>query len=545
MRILFLMVWALVLLAFRGIAADVLPGAASREELGQRIIKALDDEDYPAIVALLMPPDIASVPVFADPVNYEAQRKEMLEIAKAYRQLLSERNHLPLRETVITKPEIQYKGRVISGTFANEPWELCDGEVTGHFFKNLKLFSRAGAFRGRWYLVHLESGDDVSRMNRLRNRFGGNLPIRSCGKSYPLPAGYVHPDAEAARPGLPIQYFDESAKKFKVAELLSSAPDSQWIVRLPVRGNQGGETLKVLSHLVVASIDDLRKSVEEPDHFRPSAQLLNPESVAILSDDLVRLTLNTPLVPGTPIKIPNWRGGKTSWETRTVIHPIQREVVLYMEPRGLHRSASVDLDECAIEKSVLERLQQPEAVREFEPLFIKALEVLTADSIKNDAKSFAINLPYPDGYAMLKENRLVSRGTRLLAEEYKAWKSGTVMLDSARGPVVVDWDDQEYFNPVVVRRSSLLINEAAAKPASEQFEVILLNSGGSDAAVAKVLTEIIDIDLKTAVEILKKTPIPVQKGLTVAEAEKLKQKLEAAGGKTEVRPSAKVAPVDK
>jgi large subunit ribosomal protein L7/L12 len=79
----------------------------------------------------------------------------------------------------------------------------------------------------------------------------------------------------------------------------------------------------------------------------------------------------------------------------------------------------------------------------------------------------------------------------------------------------------------------------AAAPAAEaekdEFDVVLTAAGDKKIQVIKVVREITSLGLKEAKDLVDGAPKPVKEGLTKAEAEDIKKKLEEVGGSVELR----------
>jgi large subunit ribosomal protein L7/L12 len=75
--------------------------------------------------------------------------------------------------------------------------------------------------------------------------------------------------------------------------------------------------------------------------------------------------------------------------------------------------------------------------------------------------------------------------------------------------------------------------EAAAEKSS--FTVELTNAGGKKIAVIKAVREVTDLGLKDAKDLVDKAPATVKENVPKEEAEQMKQKLEAAGAKVELK----------
>ena len=79
---------------------------------------------------------------------------------------------------------------------------------------------------------------------------------------------------------------------------------------------------------------------------------------------------------------------------------------------------------------------------------------------------------------------------------------------------------------------------AAAAPAAEakdEFTVVLAAAGDKKINVIKAVREITGLGLKEAKDLVEGAPKPVKEGVPKADAEKLKQKLEAEGAKVELK----------
>ena len=77
----------------------------------------------------------------------------------------------------------------------------------------------------------------------------------------------------------------------------------------------------------------------------------------------------------------------------------------------------------------------------------------------------------------------------------------------------------------------------AAAPAAEQdeFTVMLTGSGDKKIQVIKVVRELTGLGLKEAKDLVDGAPKPVKEGVSKAEAEDVKKKIEEAGGSVELK----------
>lgn len=77
---------------------------------------------------------------------------------------------------------------------------------------------------------------------------------------------------------------------------------------------------------------------------------------------------------------------------------------------------------------------------------------------------------------------------------------------------------------------------AGAAPAAEkdEFTVVLKGSGDKKIQVIKVVREITGLGLKEAKDLVDGAPKPVKEGVSKAEAEEMKKKIEEAGGSVDL-----------
>ncbi len=78
---------------------------------------------------------------------------------------------------------------------------------------------------------------------------------------------------------------------------------------------------------------------------------------------------------------------------------------------------------------------------------------------------------------------------------------------------------------------------AAAAPAEEktEFDVILTEAGANKIAVIKEVRGITGLGLKDAKDLVEGAPKPVKQGIAKDEAAKIKEALEKAGAKVEIK----------
>ncbi len=75
--------------------------------------------------------------------------------------------------------------------------------------------------------------------------------------------------------------------------------------------------------------------------------------------------------------------------------------------------------------------------------------------------------------------------------------------------------------------------EAAA--AQEEFDAVLTSAGDKKIQVLKVVRDVTGLGLKEAKDLVDNTPKSVKSKIKKAEAEEIKKKIEAEGGKVEIK----------
>ena len=88
--------------------------------------------------------------------------------------------------------------------------------------------------------------------------------------------------------------------------------------------------------------------------------------------------------------------------------------------------------------------------------------------------------------------------------------------------------------PVAVAAAAPAAGGAAAEEKSE-FDVVLKDAGAGKINVIKAVREITGLGLKEAKALFDGAPAPVKEGVSKADAEEIKGKLEAAGATVELK----------
>jgi large subunit ribosomal protein L7/L12 len=91
--------------------------------------------------------------------------------------------------------------------------------------------------------------------------------------------------------------------------------------------------------------------------------------------------------------------------------------------------------------------------------------------------------------------------------------------------------------PVAVAAAPAGGAAAAAAPAEEktEFTVVLVDGGANKIGAIKEVRAITGLGLKEAKDLVEGAPKPVKEGVSKAEAEEIKKKLEGAGAKVELK----------
>jgi large subunit ribosomal protein L7/L12 len=87
--------------------------------------------------------------------------------------------------------------------------------------------------------------------------------------------------------------------------------------------------------------------------------------------------------------------------------------------------------------------------------------------------------------------------------------------------------------PVAVAAAPAAAGAAAAE--KTEFDVVLTNAGASKINVIKVVREITGLGLKEAKAVVDEAPKAVKEGISKADADAIKAKLEEAGATVEVK----------
>jgi len=116
------------------------------------------------------------------------------------------------------------------------------------------------------------------------------------------------------------------------------------------------------------------------------------------------------------------------------------------------------------------------------------------------------------------------------------------ILEAIKGMTVLELNDlvkaiEEEFGVTAAAPVAVVAGGGAAAEAAEQseFDVILAEAGASKINVIKVVREITGLGLKEAKDLVDGAPKPIKEKVSKEEAEGIKEKLEAAGAKVELK----------
>jgi large subunit ribosomal protein L7/L12 len=86
----------------------------------------------------------------------------------------------------------------------------------------------------------------------------------------------------------------------------------------------------------------------------------------------------------------------------------------------------------------------------------------------------------------------------------------------------------------VVAAGGVALGEAAVEE-KDEFDVILISQGDKKIQVIKEVRAITSLGLKEAKELVEGAPTPIKEGVPKDEAEKIKEKIESAGGQVDIK----------
>ena len=117
------------------------------------------------------------------------------------------------------------------------------------------------------------------------------------------------------------------------------------------------------------------------------------------------------------------------------------------------------------------------------------------------------------------------------------------VLEIVKGMTVLELNElvktfEEEFGVSAAAPVAVAAAPAAAAPVAEEkteFDVVLTNAGGQKIQVIKVVREATGLGLKEAKDLVDGAPKAVKEGISKADADALKAKLEEAGATVEIK----------
>ncbi|MFH1413513.1 MAG: 50S ribosomal protein L7/L12 [Candidatus Omnitrophota bacterium] len=126
-----------------------------------------------------------------------------------------------------------------------------------------------------------------------------------------------------------------------------------------------------------------------------------------------------------------------------------------------------------------------------------------------------------------------------------AQKNLEEMVKSIEGMTVLELSDlvkalEEKFDvkanmPMIAAPVAGAAGAQVAEEEKTSFTVVLVNAGANKISVIKEVRTMTSLGLKEAKDLVDSAPKPIKEGVTKEEAEEIKKKLEAAGGKVELK----------
>lgn len=120
-------------------------------------------------------------------------------------------------------------------------------------------------------------------------------------------------------------------------------------------------------------------------------------------------------------------------------------------------------------------------------------------------------------------------------EQVKDYIKNMTLMDAAA--LVKDLEEELGVSaaaPVVIAAGPAGPAAGAAEEKTE-FNVVLAEAGEKKIQVIKVVRELTSLGLKEAKDLVDGAPKPVKEGVSKAEAETIKKKIEEVGGKVEIK----------
>ena len=124
-----------------------------------------------------------------------------------------------------------------------------------------------------------------------------------------------------------------------------------------------------------------------------------------------------------------------------------------------------------------------------------------------------------------------------LAKEEQAVIDALEKLNVIQLNNVVKFMEKQYGISAAAPMAAAAPAAAAAAPAEEKsaYDIELTDAGAQKIAIIKIVREITQLGLGEAKDLVDKVPAMIKKGVAKAEADEMKKKIEAAGGKVNLK----------
>lgn len=114
------------------------------------------------------------------------------------------------------------------------------------------------------------------------------------------------------------------------------------------------------------------------------------------------------------------------------------------------------------------------------------------------------------------------------------------IIEAVKSMTVLELNDlvkaiEEEFGVTAAAPVAVVAGGAAAAEEQTEFDVVLASPGDQKIKVIKAVRELTGLGLKEAKELVDNTPKAIKEGVSKAEAEEVKAKLEEVGANVEVK----------
>ncbi|MBC7821854.1 MAG: ribosomal protein L7/L12 [Planctomycetaceae bacterium] len=368
----------------------------------------------------------------------------------------------------------------------------------------------------------------------------------------PPPSGHVaiSPDTKLL-PGMPILAGWMAA--WEPAEVIDVRKDGMVLVKY--KPELSSALIVRQRNWLSVEATVLQTAKTDPAKFQPSVKVL-PNGMLPVSDDLVPLENDTPLVKGTPLRMA--LGNK--WAPVTVVKLlVDGRVRIRWDERKGHADEDKPRDGLVIEKETLTALKEPGAAEKFAARVNESTATFGGQTPQRQRqlKQYPIKLAIPTTAVKVTEETPLEEGTKLGCSWGSSWYDVSVIDVHDDGTVRIHWDKFGDAWDGDLSRDCLIIDKKVLAKLSKQtaktapkgepatgaskssadggFQLVLNGYGKNRFAVIKVVMEITGLDIKDAKELVENTPIPLKQGIEKADAEKLRKKITDAGGTAEVK----------